>query len=162
MTRFIFIPSICILLFSCNSFPVRERGQPSPDTNKVDPGKESSNISTPSKSTTNTDKVILPFDSILRNCMNSCNESGYLNGQTITGMIDCFYNPANQLDSIADQVYYKLYAKLDRQDKQKLKLSKDRWRKFYSAEEDLLYSAFYTWANASKYGHGRGARNITG
>lgn len=155
MVKLIFIPIIAILLFSCNSSPKQHDEKSSLNVGKTDSVKTSSNTGPSSKSDINSNKDIFPFDSILRNCMDSRNVNGYTEGLSTTGMIDCYTNSAIKLDSIVNEVYHKLYSKLDKGDKRKLKLSQDRWKKFYTAEEDFLYSAFYTWANASKYGHGR-------
>jgi len=102
------------------------------------------------------------FDTILYNCFNLpfrdtnlINTGGQLAGGTTMGEIYCYDYAANKLDTLVNNVYIRLYAKLDNDDKLKLKLSQKNWRKFYYAEGEFLYSAFYTWTNKTKYGHGR-------
>lgn len=89
-----------------------------------------------------------PFDTILEKCLDR-------SGQTTNDMIECYYTTTNILDSLVHGKYLEIYNKLDVEDKQKFKLSEDNWVKYYKSESDFLMSAFYTWANKSKYGHGR-------
>jgi uncharacterized protein YecT (DUF1311 family) len=103
-----------------------------------------------------------PFDTILNNCFNAPIKDtnliggyGNLAGGSTMGMIGCYDYATNELERLVNNIYTNIYSKLDKDDKQKLKLSQDNWRKFYNAEGEFLYSAFYTWANKSKYGHGR-------
>lgn len=138
----------CLLLSSCGNQATVKNEKAVNDTPKVDSGKTISSVK-PSDINVNSDGDSYPFDAILSNCLDE------KEGGTTVGMIDCYTQSAVKLDTLVGKIYRKLYAKLDNKDKQKLKLSQDNWRKFYAAEGDFLYSAFYTWANVSKYGHGR-------
>jgi uncharacterized protein YecT (DUF1311 family) len=142
--RIILYISILTCIISCNSN--RQENKKS----NIDKTLTDSSIKTP---VDNLQKEIdsFPFDTILDNCLNAPNGVG----QTTMGMVDCYDNASIKFDTILMKLYKELYTKLDKQDKQKLKVSQENWRKFYKAESDFLYSAFYTWANSSKYGHGR-------
>lgn len=144
-----FLLITCFLLLSCGNQTTVKNEKALNDTPKVDSAKTISSAK-PSELKENYNKDSYPFDTILYNCMHLKGGSG---GTTV-GMTDCFTNSAVKLNRLVDQMYRKLYLKLDKKDKRKLKLSQDNWRKFYAAEGDFLYSAFYTWANVSKYGHG--------
>lgn len=89
------------------------------------------------------------FDKLVKACLSTSD------GQTTLGMIQCFDTATIYLDSILLNTYEILYNKLDKVDKKKLKKSQENWVKFKKAENEFLYSSYYTWANYSKYGHGR-------
>lgn len=146
-----FLLVICFIVSSCGNPATVKNEKAVNDTPRVDSAKTISNAK-PSSLKENYNKDSYPFDTILYNCMHV--KGGH--GGTTVGMIDCFTNSAVKLNTLVDQMYRKLYLKLDKEDRPKLKLSQDRWRKFYAAEGDFLFSAFYTWANVRKYGHGRG------
>lgn len=94
---------------------------------------------------------IYPFDTILDKYISA----GDTVGSGTNDMIGWFYDATKKLDSLVDIKYAQLMKRLDKEDKAKLKLSQDNWKKYRDAEADFLMSAYYTWANASKYGHGR-------
>jgi uncharacterized protein YecT (DUF1311 family) len=89
------------------------------------------------------------FDKFVHSCLSTSD------GQTTLGMIQCLDSATVYLDSILHNSYDSLLVKLDITDQKKLKASQENWMKFRIAEFDFLYSSFYTWANFSKYGHGR-------
>ena len=99
-----------------------------------------------------TNHIEYPFDSILESCL----DSGENRGNTM-GEIECYYDAAIKLDTLIDKYYHILFKKLDKSDRYKLKVSQDKWLQYYHAESKFIYSAFYTWSNFSKYGHGREA-----
>jgi uncharacterized protein YecT (DUF1311 family) len=76
-------------------------------------------------------------------------------GSSTNDMINMFYKATAKLDSLLELKYNQLIVRLDKVDQIKLKTSQDNWRKFRDSESDFLMSAYYTWANESKYGHGR-------
>jgi len=139
---------ILTFLLSCN-YNRQDNSEHNLDNKKID-----STLTAPnekSQKEIDLETYSLPFDTSLINCLHTSDGKG----QTTMGMIDCYYNAINILDSLVNKMYNKLSSKLDKTDKQKLKKSQDNWRKYYSAESDFLFSAFYTWANSSKNGHGR-------
>ena len=96
-------------------------------------------------------QVEFPFDTILAFCL----ENPDLKGETTAGTLDCYYNASLKLDTLVVQRYENLYSKLDTGDRKRIKKSQQQWTAFYQAESDFLYSAYFTWANKTKYGHGR-------
>ncbi len=145
---------ILTLLFSCQNR--QDNGKSNLDNNKIDSTKSISHVDSSSKILKYSSiPHEFPFDTILNNCLESSGEDRQLNGGTTMGMIACFYNATNILDSIVNNMYKKLFSKLDKNDRQKLKKSQDCWRKYYAVESDFVYSAYYTSANFGKYGHGR-------
>ncbi len=97
----------------------------------------------------NKNKDTFYFDKLVDECLLTSD------GQTTLGMIQCFDSAAVFLDSILSNTYDMLYTKLDSTDKKKLRESQENWQKFRISESEFLTSSFYTWANFSKYGHGR-------
>ncbi|MEI6122325.1 MAG: lysozyme inhibitor LprI family protein [Bacteroidota bacterium] len=146
--------AILTFLVSCNN-----NRQENPKIN-IDTASSRLSDNIPQEQTQDIDSF--PFDTILNNCFNApikdtnlIGGDGNLAGGSTMGMIGCYDYATNQLDKLVNNIYSNTYSKLDKDDKQKLKLSQDNWRNFYNAEGEFLYSAFYTWANKSKYGHGR-------
>ena len=150
------------LLFSCNNMTRKDNDKTNLNKNKIDSTKSIDSIKSISSIDTSSKIMIdpgipheYPFDTILNNCFQSPGEDGQLNGGTTMGMIDCYDYSTTKLDTLVNKIYKKLYSKLDNKDKLKLKKSQNNWRKFYISESDFVFSAYYTWANLSKYGHGR-------
>lgn len=140
----------CLLLLSCtdNDSVTKKSIQTVETTKSVDKDTVVTKIfHAISLDTTN----IYPFDTILDNYISA----GDTMGSGTNDMISWFYNATKKLDSLVEIKYNKLIKRLDKEDQAKLKLSQDNWKKYRDAEADFLMSAYYTWANASKYGHGR-------
>lgn len=154
MIKYFYFIVALVLLSSCNNSLKDERQKSSTDTTKTSFAENTLDTTISSKKAA-LERDVFPFDSIIRNCMHTPTKSGWSKGGTTDGMVDCYYNSADKLETLINNIYNKLYSKLDNEDRLKLSLSQNRWKKFYLAEGDFLFSAFYTWANARKYGHGR-------
>ncbi|MES2702354.1 MAG: lysozyme inhibitor LprI family protein [Bacteroidota bacterium] len=88
------------------------------------------------------------IDSILYNCPDGL-------GRTTIGDITCYQETIVLVEKKIDLEYKVLYNRLDDIDKKLLKKTQDSWNAYFNAESFFLHSAFYTWANYQKYGHGR-------
>lgn len=87
-------------------------------------------------------------DSTLFNCLDAA-------GATTMGDIDCYYRLTEVVEQKIKKEYKKLYTMLDSADKALFKRTQNKWDSYFKQEKEFLYSAFYTWANYSKYEHGR-------